>query len=837
MTMIIPRMSPARLIAALCAGMLLTASAALAQTTFVRTSWWTYQQDCNGDGCQAGQLPGDLARLNWTPVVSGCNGNYDVFEIVYSKPHSSSTWTPLFTNGVHTINGCSILNSQSYDVQMGSNCAVNDYKIELYENGKVKPDYVDSSTNDPVLSQHNEQLLSQDVCEDDFFATAEAVTGSTGTHADDNTYATKEPGEPDHAGNPGGKSLWYTWIAPTNKPVTFDTTGSTFDTLLAVYTGSVVSNLTLVVSNDDINGAAERQSLVTFTPVTGTTYHIAVDGFGGASGIVNLNWNQTGGALPDLIIWGPSANPTTIVRTFSANDCEVVEGCEPTGTRTLLSFTTETRNIGGGDLNMGDPATNSLFIWAVCHQHYHFEQFASYNLLDANSNIVATGHKVGFCIEDVQAWTNTHPQAKYICNPNPSTNRSTYVQGIQAGWADVYSAGLPCQYIDVTGVAPGQYTLQMICNPDRVIPESDYDNNITLVPVDIEPVTCTNTPPNDNFASAIVVTNLPFVYTEFNNCATKEAGEPNHLGVASGHSVWFNWTPATNQTITVDTKRSDFDTVLAVYTGNSLSSLQLVASNDDIVHDIFIQSQLSFAAQAGTTYHIAVDGYYYANGVGSVGTVVFNMQPPNNDDFTNALPIAGTSGITSGYNINASKEPFEPSHAGDVGGHSVWFTWIAPTNGPVNFDTVGSDFATTLAVYTGGTRTNATGGLGGFSNVVANIVDNESGGLHTSRVGFAAVAGTQYQIAIDGFAGVAGNYTLNWRMNSSLGIAPLSDGNVQVSLAGVDWQRYLLLGSSDLKTWYTNTASITMSGGMHLYTNTPWTNGANVEFYRAILTN
>jgi hypothetical protein len=803
------------------------ATTARAQTTYVRNSWWTYQQDCNGDGCQAGQLPGNLARLNWTPVVTNCDGVYSVFEIVYSKPHSSSTWTPLFTNAVHSIAGCSILNSQYYDVEMGSNCAVNDYKIELYEAGNTHPDYVDSSTNDVTLSQHHEQLLSQDICEDDYFATARALEGSSGSIADDNTYATKEPGEPNHAGNPGGKSLWYAWIAPTNTPVTFDTTGSTFDTLLAVYTGSVVSNLALVVSNDDINGAAERQSLVTFTPVKGTTYHIAVDGFGGASGIVNLNWNQTGGALPDLIIWGPSANPTTIVRTFASTDCEVVEGCEPVGTRTLLSFTTETRNIGGGDLVMGNPATNSLFVWAICHAHYHFEQFASYALLDANSNVVASGHKVGFCLEDVQAWTNTHPQAKYTCSN----------QGIQSGWADVYSAGLPCQYIDVTGVAPGQYTLQMIVNPDNVLPESNTNNNTTLVPVSIQPVTCTNTPVNDNFANAIVVTNLPFVYTEFNNCATKETGEPNHLGVAAGHSVWFTWTPATSQTIVVDTKRSDFDTILAVYTGNTVSNLTLVASNDDIVHDNFIQSQLSFAAVAGTTYHMVVDGYYYTNGVGSVGTVVFNLQPPNNDDFTNALPIAGTSGTTSGYNINASKEPYEPSHAGDVGGHSVWFIWVAPTNGPVNFDTVGSDFATTLAVYTGGVRTNATGAIGGFTNIVSNVNDLEGGGALTSRVGFNAVAGTAYKIAVDGFAGVAGNYTLSWWMNSSLGIAPLANGNVQVALAGVDWQRYLLLGSTNLKTWYTNAATITMSEGLHLYTNSPFTNGAKQEFYRAILTN
>jgi hypothetical protein len=66
-----------------------------------------------------------------------------------------------------------------------------------------------------------------------------------------NGLATKETGEPDHAANSGGKSVWWTWTAPANARVTLDTIGSSFDTLLAVYTGNPVSNLALVATNDD----------------------------------------------------------------------------------------------------------------------------------------------------------------------------------------------------------------------------------------------------------------------------------------------------------------------------------------------------------------------------------------------------------------------------------------------------------------------------------------------------------------------------------------------------------------------------------------------------------
>ena len=110
--------------------------------------------------------------------------------------------------------------------------------------------------------------------------------------------ATKEAGEPAHAGNAGGHSAWWTWTAPTNGPVIADTLGSSFDTLLAVYTGDAVSNLTLVASND--NRGDDLQSRLTFTGVAGTTYHLVVDGANGASGGVVLHILQPPPSAPQI---------------------------------------------------------------------------------------------------------------------------------------------------------------------------------------------------------------------------------------------------------------------------------------------------------------------------------------------------------------------------------------------------------------------------------------------------------------------------------------------------------------------------------------------------------
>src|SRR6058998_3610833 len=85
---------------------------------------------------------------------------------------------------------------------------------------------------------------------------------------------------------------------------------------------------------------------------------------------------------PDLIIWAPTLNPKITTTTFATNNCEVVEGCAIAGTRRLLAFDTETRNIGTADLLLGSPANNPLFEFAPCHGHYHFRDFADYRLLD-----------------------------------------------------------------------------------------------------------------------------------------------------------------------------------------------------------------------------------------------------------------------------------------------------------------------------------------------------------------------------------------------------------------------------------------------------------------------
>lgn len=122
----------------------------------------------------------------------------------------------------------------------------------------------------------------------DLFADRIVITGTNVAVTGSNVGASKEPGEPNHAGNSGGASVWWSWTAPRTDSVTMSTSGSSFDTLLGVYTGTSVSALTTIASNDDDVDSSDLTSKVVFNAVSNVTYQITVDGYAGASGSVHL---------------------------------------------------------------------------------------------------------------------------------------------------------------------------------------------------------------------------------------------------------------------------------------------------------------------------------------------------------------------------------------------------------------------------------------------------------------------------------------------------------------------------------------------------------------------
>jgi photosystem II stability/assembly factor-like uncharacterized protein len=169
------------------------------------------------------------------------------------------------------------------------------------------------------------------------------------------------------------------------------------------------------------------------------------------------------------------------------------------------------------------------------------------------------------------------------------------------------------------------------------------------------PIDTASPPPNDDFANAQTLSGETASATGTNVGASKEVSaapsEPNHAGNDGGASIWYRWKATLNGTVTIDTAGSTLpgggalDTLLAVYVGDSVRHLARVSSNDDAPG--LLTSRLSFTANAGDTYRIAVDGYDVGAGAGPAkGSVQLHLSQ---------------TGLTSGYPRPLSASPIRAS--------------------------------------------------------------------------------------------------------------------------------------------------------------------------------
>ncbi|MEK6283136.1 MAG: kelch repeat-containing protein [Acidobacteriota bacterium] len=534
----------------------------------------------------------------------------------------------------------------------------------------------------------------------DQFVTAQAISGPSGLAYGSNVGATKEPGEPNHAGSVGGKSVWYRWQAPSDGSVRFNTFGSSFDTLLAVYKGSSVSTLTQIATNDNDPGSGSI-SQVTFSATAGTVYQIAIDGNNSAAGKITLNWTPP-----------PSNDDFGNAQAIAGGTGSV------TGSSALASKQP-------GEPNHADNSGRKS-LW------YRWQAPG-----DGNVTFTTNGSSFDTLLG---VYTGSSVTGLTFIVSNDDERRSFGILTSKVAFNAV--SGVIYQ-IAVDGF-------------------SGDSGNVLL--------TWSLPSANNDFANPQVITGSSGSVRGNNQLATKESGEPNHAGNPGGKSLWFRWQAPGSGNVTFTTNGSNFNTLLGVYTGSSVSSLTLIASNNDDPGGVSSSngtSKLVFSAVAGTVYQIAVDGSF-----GAFGNIILSWGPtPANDNFANAQVITGSSGSAAGHNVLATKESGEPGHAENSGGNSVWYRWQAPGDGNATFATNGSNFDTLLGVYSGSSVNNLT--------LVGNN-DDDPGDVRTSKVAFGAVSGTVYQIAVDGYSAASDSINLNWSLSAP---TPTPTG-VQLNLNG-----------------------------------------------------
>lgn len=128
------------------------------------------------------------------------------------------------------------------------------------------------------------------------------------------------------------------------------------------------------------------------------------------------------------------------------------------------------------------------FVWHAEHQHWHFEEFAAYQLRRlgadgrpdySSAGLIALSDKVSFCmIDSAQVDPNASPAPTYnTCLPT--------VQGISPGWEDIYTYDLPGQSFSLDGLADGRYALVISMNYASRLHESEYGDNVLEATIEV----------------------------------------------------------------------------------------------------------------------------------------------------------------------------------------------------------------------------------------------------------------------------------------------------------------------------------------------------------------
>lgn len=120
------------------------------------------------------------------------------------------------------------------------------------------------------------------------------------------------------------------------------------------------------------------------------------------------------------------------------------------------------------------------------HGHYHFEDFALYELRLLKKNgrpdmtpagLVRTSDKVSFCLQDVSRRDESDPLYTTPWPPYYGCYAGQGVQGISPGWMDIYGWGTRGQQILLEGIDDGTYVLVLHTDPgNRVFESNDADN-------------------------------------------------------------------------------------------------------------------------------------------------------------------------------------------------------------------------------------------------------------------------------------------------------------------------------------------------------------------------
>lgn len=606
------------------------------------------------------------------------------------------------------------------------------------------------------------------------FASRRVISGSAITVTGNNIDATKEMGEKNHGyatttspATTGGASVWWSWRASSSGTVTIDTVGSTFDTLLGVYTGTTVSFLTSVAQNDDIdlNGGVYT-SRVAFSATAGTTYQIAVDGYGADTGNITLNISL---AVPNAPLSPTNLTATPVSsgqinlawtdRSSNETGFKIERATSLTGTWTQIATvganvtTYSNTGLTGGTTYFYRVRSNTATATSGASNEVGAATFSAPLNNNFASAIMLSGAQV------TASGTNL-----YATKETGEPNIAGFVGGASVWWKWTASASAEVD-IDTFGsnfdTLLGVYTGASVAGlTARASNDDAAGGRQSLVTFNAVQGT-TYYIAVDGYSGA-----MGSIALHINLKAPQPPVAPGSLTATAVSSAQINLTWTDNSTDETGFKIERKTGINGLWT-----QIATVGAN--------VTNFSNTGLTANTTYYYRVRSYNTPGNSGYTNEAFQTTFPtgPVNNMFANRTSLSGTSITATGTNTGANKEAGEPNHNSNTGGKSVWWTWTASSSGSVQIDTIGSNYDTLLGVYTGSN-------VAALSSVAS---DDDSGGSNTSKVTFNAVAGTTYQIAVDGYNGASGNITLH--IIATAAAVPTAPGNLNgtvVSTSQID---------------------------------------------------
>lgn len=573
-------------------------SGEISGTTGAASVWWTFEVPIDG-----------------TLSVDTFGSDFDTTLDIYTDPGNGG--------------GVSDLNLVAFNIDAINGGDQSKIELEGFAGQvfKIRVAGANSEEGNIVLNvtvfPHNDDLATSTFVFNDSFPT---------TNFGSNIGATVEPGE-QNLGNLGS-TVWWTVVAPHAGTFTIDTFGSGFDTVLHVYepTTGNIEDMILVAENDDFGSSASQVSFD--APSAGTSYEIRVSGYdfkdgnGPEQGEVTLNVDFEGNVIFDNGV--TQANGTN---HFTSDSQQVLAaGIQLTECQRV----TQVKWLGAYFNLAAPPATDN----------FQINIYPDDNGSPASGAPLAT-FDVGNDVNRTESVTN---QFEYTADID-----GTILKADTTYWVTIHDQdpGVPdFVWLNQIGVT-SDFAFSLNGGTNWT---ASNDRLLSLVLVGEDPTTT-----NDDWSDTLDIGgSFPSTVSGNNFGATTQADEQLLNDPPVGSTVWWYVYASDDGTMTIDTRGSDFDTVLHVFEhAIDFNDLIPVTFNDDI-DSVNRQSEVTFTATQGVCYEIRVGGYSGEQGCIDLNTDFepfpdpVNVVPDSLNILNGTLAVGGFEELATSDNSDLS---------------------------------------------------------------------------------------------------------------------------------------------------------------------------------------